>query len=214
MPLSNAQRQAIQERRDLLSSQHESASSRRDEIAEALKTAGGADRAGLEQRLIQIDKRLVQIEIDLAETGRLLTAAPVTDGGSGLFSSTETAPQFPPFPGEFGDGPSRGSTAFSILFTLFVLAPMAIAAARLMWKRAIAPRPPAPSPDSTHRLERMEQAIEAIAVEVERISEGQRFVTRILTESPAQAQLNAAQRQAEPLGVPRREGARVPREEL
>jgi hypothetical protein len=60
----------------------------------------------------------------------------------------------------------------------------------------------------------MEQSIEAVAVEVERISEGQRFVTRILTEGPAHAQLNAAQRQAEPLGVPRREGARVPREEL
>jgi hypothetical protein len=32
------------------------------------------------------------------------------------------------------------------------------------------------------RLERMEQAIDAIAVEVERISEGQRFTTRLLSE--------------------------------
>ena len=32
------------------------------------------------------------------------------------------------------------------------------------------------------RLARMENAIEAIAVEVERISEGQRFVTRLLAE--------------------------------
>ena len=37
-------------------------------------------------------------------------------------------------------------------------------------------------PDVAHRLERMEQAIEAVAVEVERISEGQRFVTRVLAE--------------------------------
>ncbi|HJP58790.1 MAG TPA: hypothetical protein VJ865_02275 [Gemmatimonadaceae bacterium] len=32
------------------------------------------------------------------------------------------------------------------------------------------------------RLERMEQAIEAVAIEVERISEGQRFTTRLLSE--------------------------------
>ncbi len=36
------------------------------------------------------------------------------------------------------------------------------------------------------RLERMEQAIDAIAVEVERISEGQRFTTRLLTERAAE----------------------------
>jgi hypothetical protein len=32
------------------------------------------------------------------------------------------------------------------------------------------------------RMERMEQALDAIAVEVERISEGQRFTTRLLSE--------------------------------
>ncbi|MEP7346397.1 MAG: hypothetical protein ABI877_14095, partial [Gemmatimonadaceae bacterium] len=38
------------------------------------------------------------------------------------------------------------------------------------------------SPDVTARLDRMEQAIDAIAVEVERVSEAQRFTTRLLTE--------------------------------
>ena len=36
--------------------------------------------------------------------------------------------------------------------------------------------------DVTARLERMEQAIDSIAVEVERISEGQRFTTKLLSE--------------------------------
>jgi hypothetical protein len=36
--------------------------------------------------------------------------------------------------------------------------------------------------ETAMRLERIEQAIEAMAVEVERISEGQRFVTRLLAE--------------------------------
>ena len=32
------------------------------------------------------------------------------------------------------------------------------------------------------RLERMEQAVDAIAIEIERISEGQRFTTKLLSE--------------------------------
>lgn len=43
-------------------------------------------------------------------------------------------------------------------------------------------RPAIPADVST-RLERMEQSIDAIAVEVERISEGQRFTTKLLAES-------------------------------
>jgi hypothetical protein len=35
------------------------------------------------------------------------------------------------------------------------------------------------------RLARLEQAVEAIAIEVERISEGQRFTTKLLTERAA-----------------------------
>ena len=36
--------------------------------------------------------------------------------------------------------------------------------------------------DVVARLERMEQAIDAIAVEMERVSEGQRFTTKLLAE--------------------------------
>ncbi|GAC1655855.1 MAG: hypothetical protein NVS4B3_20950 [Gemmatimonadaceae bacterium] len=39
--------------------------------------------------------------------------------------------------------------------------------------------------DAAARLERMEQALEAVAVEVERISEGQRFVTKLLSTKAA-----------------------------
>jgi hypothetical protein len=38
------------------------------------------------------------------------------------------------------------------------------------------------SPLSDARLERMEAAIDSMAVEIERISEGQRFVTKLLAE--------------------------------
>ena len=41
---------------------------------------------------------------------------------------------------------------------------------------------PTADSDSKARLERIEQAVDAIAVEVERISEGQRFTTKVLND--------------------------------
>ncbi|MEO5589471.1 MAG: hypothetical protein ABIS03_07790 [Gemmatimonadaceae bacterium] len=48
---------------------------------------------------------------------------------------------------------------------------------------------PALAPEVAMRLERMEHSLDSIAVEVERISEGQRFTTKLLAEAkdtPAQ----------------------------
>ena len=36
--------------------------------------------------------------------------------------------------------------------------------------------------DTAVRIERIEQAVDAIAIEIERISEGQRFTTRLLSD--------------------------------
>ncbi|MEO6528323.1 MAG: hypothetical protein ABIP93_17010 [Gemmatimonadaceae bacterium] len=53
--------------------------------------------------------------------------------------------------------------------------------ARAFAKRMADETPRIPS-DLSARLEHMEQAIDSIAVEVERISEGQRFTTKLLAE--------------------------------
>jgi len=57
--------------------------------------------------------------------------------------------------------------------------PLARAFARKVEHGQSVPRVPS---DVSARLERMEQAIDSIAVEVERISEGQRFTTKLLAE--------------------------------
>lgn len=43
-------------------------------------------------------------------------------------------------------------------------------------------RPPLGAAEGDERLQRLEQAVDAIAVEVERMSESQRFVTKLLAE--------------------------------
>lgn len=42
--------------------------------------------------------------------------------------------------------------------------------------------PPPTSPDVTARLERIEHAVEAVAIEVERIAEAQRFAAKLMAE--------------------------------
>jgi hypothetical protein len=67
------------------------------------------------------------------------------------------------------------------VFTLMI--PIAIALARRIWVRS-SPRlqPVAIDLESSPRLQRLEEAIDSIAIEVERIGEAQRFATKLLTE--------------------------------
>ena len=69
--------------------------------------------------------------------------------------------------------------AFATACILAIGVPLARAYARRLDAQAKNPGVPL---EVTSRLERMEQAIEAVAIEVERISEGQRFTTRLLSE--------------------------------
>lgn len=66
-----------------------------------------------------------------------------------------------------------------MVIVLAVGLPLVIALGKKWQKEAERPKLP---DDVAPRLERMEAAIDAIAIEVERISEGQRFTTRLLTE--------------------------------
>ncbi|HKT08993.1 MAG TPA: hypothetical protein VJR24_13935 [Gemmatimonadaceae bacterium] len=70
-------------------------------------------------------------------------------------------------------------SAMVMVIAIAVGLPLARAHAKRM-ERGIDPK--ALPNDLTERLTRMEQAIDSMAVEIERISEGQRFTTRLLSE--------------------------------
>ena len=67
------------------------------------------------------------------------------------------------------------------IVSIFVLFPMAIAMARRIWKQSNEPRT-FRNDETSQQLRQMQQSIDAMAIEIERISEGQRFVTRLLAE--------------------------------
>jgi len=79
--------------------------------------------------------------------------------------------------------------AFTMAIIIAIGVPLARAFARRIDADSRQPRIPT---DVAQRLERMEQAIEAVAIEVERISEGQRFTTKLLSEGAGRGETRQA----------------------
>ena len=72
---------------------------------------------------------------------------------------------------------------FTMVTALGIGIPLVRAYTRRLDKRSV----PSVPPEVQQRLERMENAIDSIAVEVERISEGQRFTMKLLAERQKEA---------------------------
>lgn len=167
---------ALRNQRNELSNQLQSAARRRSEIAEQLDKARPAERPGLEARLQQLDVRILNIEAEIERTGQLIAQAP----GQYLRGSTAQAPT------SGGNAMRIDWTPIAIIFTMFVLAPVAVSMARMIWRRATNPTPPAIDRETSERLRRLEAGVDAIAIEVERISESQRFVTKLMADREKQ----------------------------
>jgi hypothetical protein len=102
------------------------------------------------------------------------------------------------------NGPPDEIFIIPIVFTLAVLMPMAIAYSRRIWKRGATVIAPIPK-EVTDRLDAMGEAVESIAIEVERIGEGQRFLTRVMSDKGKSLGVGAA----EPIPVPQVHGEQV-----
>ena len=88
-------------------------------------------------------------------------------------------------------------TLFIMAGAVAILTPVTRAFARRMEREGTQQRL---SPELQQRLDRMEHALDAIAIEVERISEGQRFTTKLLSERKETPASIAAFRGAEGIG--------------
>ena len=141
-----------------------------------------------------LDQRIVRLEQEIDQTGDALANAPAA-----VIAATRDA-----IPAELFNRVSSDIVPIVAIVSVFVLAPIALTVSRLIWKRASAPPRPAIADSTTmNRLEQLQQAVDTIAIEVERISEGQRFVTRLLGEQSRPA-LGAGV--AEPIRVAQKSG--------
>jgi hypothetical protein len=186
VPRTSRDIDALKARRQELSNQLESVDGRRSKLISHLKQIRHPTvKKGHEDRIALLDARQLQLEFDIQQTGQQLSSA-----SAGLLAAT-TVPVFG------GLGASQVMT-LSVLSIIFILFPLAVGVGRAIFKRAGRAAPPtAVFTETAQRLERLEASVDAIAIEIERVSEGQRFVTKLLSEGQPAPMLGAGQRAPE-----------------
>ncbi|MDZ7631362.1 MAG: hypothetical protein U5K74_08455 [Gemmatimonadaceae bacterium] len=114
--------------------------------------------------------------ITIERNGKTYTIDGATGGGD-VSTSTGT-----PFPSDIPPGVQSLATTAIVSFALMVAAYPIFGFLKALVNRRASTQQLLPPRDTTDRLQRIEAAVEAMSVEVERISEGQRFVTKVLAE--------------------------------
>ena len=184
--------QALKAQRRELGNQLENLENRRQELSQRLEEpmVGGADRKGLEGRITEVDQRISAIDKQIAESEAQIARQAAVPGAA-------VEPREPR-----REGPPEEVFILGGIFIFVVLLPLSIALARRVWRRGVATITKLPA-ELTERLSRLEQGVDAVAVEVERIGEGQRYMARLMGDDPSLRAIGAGA--AEPVEVKARE---------
>jgi hypothetical protein len=163
--------EGLRAQRRELTNQLEELQSTRREITSQLEDVSAGTPAGapLEARMKEVDSRIAGVDQMLASNAAQIAAAAAVPG------AVVEPPVF------VRNGPPEEAYVVGTIFIFVFFLPLSIAFARRIWRRSAAVVTSFPR-ELADRLSRMEQAVEATAVEVERIGEGQRFLTRLFTE--------------------------------
>ncbi|MGH7651594.1 MAG: hypothetical protein ACREMS_07090 [Gemmatimonadaceae bacterium] len=184
IPTTSAQVADLLARMQVLEAQLSTVSDERHDLSDELQGTGGATaRTGIQDRINLLDKQILQLETELATTRTQLASAPAE-----LVASTSILGRSSR--DDFAQGATVGGV--SALFLCAVVFALARKNVRRFRRGSTSPRL---DNDTVQRLQRLENGMDAIAIEIERVSEGQRFVTRLLSESQP------------PLGAPQQRGA-------
>ncbi len=189
---------AFNEQRKELANQLDNLEVKRRELASQIAepATDKSVKAGLEVRVAELDKRIADVDKQLAAADKAVATAAAVPGAVGER------------PREQRNGPPEEVWFLSGLFIVAVFFPLSIALARRIWRRGASAVTTVFPAELAQRLDRLDQSMDSIAIEVERIGEGQRFVTRVMSENGRALGAGAAQ----PMDVAAREKAKVARE--
>ena len=163
--------QGFREQRGELRDQLDRLENQRENLVEQLQAAPeGASKAGLQARIAALDARIASVDKALADADASVARAAAVPGA--------VVPE-PPEP--IRNGPPEEFFVFLMVMVMFIGMPIAIAYARRIWKKGSATISAIPQ-EIYERFNRIDQAIDSVAVEVERIGEGQRYVTKLVND--------------------------------
>jgi hypothetical protein len=154
-------------------------------------------RSGIENQLMQTDLGIATVQAELSSVQAQIARL---SGRQGPVGPGRIIVQ-PGGPRSFLDRIDPDAlTAMMVISTLALVIPLSLGLLRRMWRRPPAPQPATPLSDAlSSRFDRLEQAVDAMAIEIERVAESQRFVARVLVErTPQAAQPNSAHAKESP----------------
>jgi hypothetical protein len=172
-PSANAIYEALRQANNVLREQQRELESQRRQLNHDLDAADNAvSQKGIEQRIALVDQRIAAVDKQIADNEALVAKAAAVPGA---------VVEHPP---PMRNGPPDGAYALGALIIIVAFGPLSIAFARRIWRRSAVAVAKLPQ-EIYDRFARVDQSLDAIAIEVERIGEGQRFLTRIHTEQRA-----------------------------
>jgi hypothetical protein len=171
-----------------MSDQLTSAQNRRERILNELRTAPAGTEQGLREQYQVLSDRIVAIETDIEASGRTLRSGQVPVG-------TVIVP-----PRSFSTGRNSDDLERGFALGGFILvATLAVMAVRRWGRRRRRGETTTSSTMHDERMERLEQAVDAIALEIERVGESQRYQAKLLAEANMMPAMGGASRSAEPV---------------
>lgn len=183
VPQTRAQLDAVMQRRSELREQLQALGRRRNQLDEQRHVTAPPGRAAIEARIAEVDARMARIDQQIMQADDAISEA-IARGVQNVqgqdFEFVTAVPPPPPVP-DFGPRPVDGERVAALFVgqaLLFLLVGTVLY--RRMKRRLRAPA--AAEGVDRARLDQLQQAVDVIAVEVERIAEGQRFVAKALNE--------------------------------
>lgn len=154
----------------------------------AQTTTGRMEIGRAREQLLATAQKLRELEAQrreqaLEDAAQNMAARAIAQGTTAQPTQIRMDPHIPP------EAVDISIALFVCTAAAIILFPLMRALGRILERRAAPPQRLTPAVEA--QLQRMEQAIETVAVEVERISEGQRFTAKLLADRDKAADLRA-----------------------
>ncbi|HMC54125.1 MAG TPA: hypothetical protein VKH19_03050 [Gemmatimonadaceae bacterium] len=157
---------------------------RRNSVASQLRRADMDARPGYQGRLANLDANINEMQNQITQATLALANAPASAFVGA--SSTRSGPAFP----NFSRGPEVIIPIAGIIGGVAITLSL-IGLVRAIFVRRASTARAIPDPEMNNQMRQLQQSVDTIALEVERISESQRFMTKVFaSRDPAAAQLS------------------------
>jgi chaperonin cofactor prefoldin len=198
VPKSSQELAGLIARRDELNSQLESLNDQRGELAHQVQSLGNDEvRSGPMARLKALDARIGKVESEIAASDDAIATAKANgiseDDAVRVIAPKVHVPEIniPPIP-SFNFGYTQPPWRVRVRDSLLTTAPITIASivlvgAVLYWRisRTLRNQFATLVAAQQSRLDELQRSVDTVAVEIERVSENQRFVTKLVGDRTA-----------------------------